>query len=72
VAVITDPEGARSYPIVTYTWLLLRRENNDPDKAAALKDLVKWALTEGQRYAESLRYVPLPDNVAQAALDQLK
>lgn len=67
----TDPNGARSYPIVTYTWLLLRGRYEDPTKQAALKKMVRWALTEGQRYAEPLHYVPLPDNVVQAALNEL-
>lgn len=64
---ITDPDGARSYPIVTYTWLLLRRQYEDPAKTAAIKDLVGWMLTQGQAQAEPLRYVPLPENIQQAA-----
>jgi phosphate transport system substrate-binding protein len=69
--IITDPEGARSYPIVTYSWVLLRGRYDDPDRSAALVDMIKWALTAGQRYAEPLRYVPLPDNVAKAVLAKL-
>lgn len=68
---ITDPDGSRSYPIVTYSWALLRQRDEDPTKAAAAKALIRWALTEGQGYAEALRYVPLPDNVAQAALAEI-
>jgi phosphate transport system substrate-binding protein len=70
--VITDPEGARSYPIVTYTWLLLRRDYGDPAKTSAIQELVDWALTEGQSLAEPLRYVPLPENVVEAALAGLR
>jgi len=69
--IITDPEGARSYPIVTYTWVLLRGAYADPAKTAALRDMIRWALTSGQEYAEPLRYVPLPNNVVQAALTEL-
>jgi phosphate transport system substrate-binding protein len=69
--VITDPAGSRSYPIVTYTWALLRQRYADPAKADAIRTLLRWALTEGQTYAEALHYVPLPDNVAQAALTEL-
>ena len=68
---ITDPEGARSYPIVTYTWLLLRRQYDDPVKTAAIKDLVGWILTQGQARAEPLRFVPLPANITQAAQGEL-
>lgn len=70
--VITDPAGSRSYPIVTYTWALVRQRHADPAKADAIRTLLRWALSEGQTYAEALRYVPLPDNVAQAALRELE
>jgi phosphate transport system substrate-binding protein len=71
--VITDPVGARSYPIVTYTWALLRTGyNDDPAKGKAVKDLVRWTLTDGQSYADALWYVPLPDNLVQAALAELQ
>jgi phosphate transport system substrate-binding protein len=69
--IIPDPEGARSYPIVTYVWVLLRGRYDDPDRRAALMGIINWMLTAGQSYAEPLRYVPLPDNVAQAALAKL-
>lgn len=69
--IITDPEGARSYPIVTYTWLLLRRQSEDPAKTAAIKDLVGWMLTQGQTHAETLRFVPLPKNIVQGAQREL-
>ncbi|HYN76574.1 MAG TPA: phosphate ABC transporter substrate-binding protein PstS [Lamprocystis sp. (in: g-proteobacteria)] len=64
---ITDPEGARSYPIVTYVWLLVRRQYEDPAKTAAIKNLVGWILTQGQTSAEPLRFVPLPEGIVQAA-----
>ena len=68
---IPDPQGARSYPIVTYTWALVRGDYGSPEKTAAVHDLLRWILTDGQADAESLYYVPLPDNLAQAALAEL-
>jgi phosphate transport system substrate-binding protein len=71
--VITDPAGSRSYPIVTYTWALLRTgSGDDPAKANAVEELIRWVLTDGQAYADALWYVPLPDNVVQAGLAELK
>lgn len=71
--VITDPAGARSYPIVTYTWALLRAEHaGDPAKGKAIEELIRWILTDGQGDADALWYVPLPDNVVQATLAELK
>jgi phosphate transport system substrate-binding protein len=65
---IPDPDGASSYPIVGYSWLLLYDQYPDAAKAAVLKDSVKWSLTEGQKYGEELGYIPLPEEVATTAL----
>jgi phosphate transport system substrate-binding protein len=70
--VITDPEGAGSYPIVTYTWALLRGRYGDPAKAEAIESMIRWTLTDGQAQAAPLGYVPLPDNVVEAALAELE
>ena len=64
-AFILDPEGAESYPIVTYTWLLAFREYSDPQKAKALSAVIEFGLNEGQLLATELGYVPLPLNVRQ-------
>ncbi|HEU5077513.1 MAG TPA: phosphate ABC transporter substrate-binding protein PstS [Polyangiaceae bacterium] len=61
---VTDPEGEASYPIVTYTWILAKQKYDDPAKAAALKKVLSWSLSEGQKLAPSLNYIPLPENVA--------
>ncbi len=65
---IPDPRGARSYPIVTYTWALVHDDYGSPEKTAAVHQLLRWILTDGQADAASLYYVPLPENLAQAAL----
>ena len=70
--VITDPAGARSYPIVTYTWALLRTGDGDDAKRKAIRELIGWVMTDGQSYADALWFVPLPDNVVQAGLAELK
>jgi phosphate transport system substrate-binding protein len=63
-----DPEGAASYPIVTYTWLLAYKRYDDPQQAKALRDVVQWGLTDGQRFATELGYVPLSPDIAQKAI----
>ena len=62
-AFISDPEGADSYPIVTYTWLLAYRQYDDPEVAKALEAVIEYALTEGQTISPQLGYIPLPQNV---------
>jgi phosphate transport system substrate-binding protein len=63
-----NPEGEESYPIVTYSWLLLYRHYDDPQKATAVKSFVQWCLTDGQEFNESLGFVRLPPRVATRAL----
>ena len=70
-AFVTDPEGENSYPIVTYTWLLVYENHDDPQKVQALKDVVNWSLTDGQAYAEELGYIPLPNNVVEKVRGKL-
>ena len=65
---VTDPAGDESYPIVTYTWILAHKKYDDKVKSAALKSVLKWSLTDGQKLSESLFYVPLPDAVASNVL----
>jgi phosphate transport system substrate-binding protein len=62
---VTDPEGEEAYPIVTYTWILAKKKYTDPAKGAAMKKLLDWCLTDGQKLSESLHYVALPEAVAQ-------
>jgi len=63
---VTDPEGAKAYPISTYTLMLFYKENKDPKKAAALRQMVEYCLTEGQKAAAGMGYIPLPENVVAA------
>jgi len=63
---VSDPEGKDAYPIVTFTWMILYKKYDSKDKLEALKGLVTYGLTEGQKDAEPLGYVPLPDNVVAA------
>ena len=72
---IPDPEGADSYPIISFTWLLLKERNSDPAQREALKRFVNWGLTDGQALSSELGYIRLPANVAelgQTALARVK
>ncbi|WP_293157977.1 MULTISPECIES: phosphate ABC transporter substrate-binding protein PstS [unclassified Microcoleus] len=62
-AFIEDPEGATSYPIVTYTWMLVPKTVADPNKAKAIEAMVEYGLNEGQKVSSELGYVPLPASV---------
>ncbi|WP_055077634.1 phosphate ABC transporter substrate-binding protein PstS [Pseudanabaena sp. 'Roaring Creek'] len=63
IAFEPDPKGDGAYPIVSYTWLLLYKKYDDPNKAEAIKAMLDWALTEGQKLSGELGYIPLPAEV---------
>ena len=60
---ITNAPGEASYPISTFTWLLIPEKFSDAAKREAIKGFLKWALTDGQSYAEALSYSKLPKEV---------
>lgn len=69
---ITDPPGAESYPIASFTWLLLFENPDDKQKGRIMVDFMKWALTEGQKAARDLGYAPLPQKVVDMEMQALE
>ena len=69
---VSDPDGKDAYPIVTFTWMCFYKQYSDKDKLEALKAIVTYGLTEGQKESEALGYVPLPDSVVTKAQDAVK
>ena len=61
---LTNPPGKDSYPISSFTWLLVHKETPDARKAEALHGFLLWMLKpEPQRMAADLHYAPLPTSV---------
>ena len=61
-----NPAGANAYPIVSLTWILAYPEY---EKNAEVKEMLRWMLTPTQQgKADSLGYVPLPEELRQKAL----
>lgn len=65
---IVDAEGADSYPISGYSWLMVYQKPADPARGAIVKKVLSWLVTDGQEVAKSVDYVPLPKNVEDLAL----
>ena len=61
---IVNAPGADSYPISSFTWLLVYKQQKDAAKGQKLVDFLNWALTEGEQSASSLDYAPLPTDMA--------
>jgi phosphate transport system substrate-binding protein len=74
---IVNSPGAQSYPISTYTYMLIYKDmstnpNTSQAKAIALAKLLWWAIHDGQRYSTGLIYVQLPQNIVSADEQLLK
>ncbi len=61
---IVDAPGAGSYPISSFTWMLVYQNQRDPAKGKKLVDFLNWALTDGEKEAVILDYAPLPADMA--------
>jgi phosphate transport system substrate-binding protein len=57
---IVDAAGEQSYPIASFTWLLVYQQQPDATKGKRLVDFLRWIYSEGQNAAAALDYAPLP------------
>jgi phosphate transport system substrate-binding protein len=61
LSIVNPPEKyANAYPISTFTYVIVPEQTT---KAADLKKMIFWALTEGQKYGPKLLFAPLPKSV---------
>jgi phosphate transport system substrate-binding protein len=70
VSIVNMP-GASTYPIASFTWLLVYRNATDAKKAKTLADFVRFGLTDGQKDAPGLDYAPLPAALAARLLTRV-
>ena len=68
---IVNAPGKESYPISSFTWLLVYSKQTDPVKAKKLMDFMKWAFTQGEKEVSALDYAPLPGNIQSALVKRL-
>jgi phosphate transport system substrate-binding protein len=69
---ITNAPGKNSYPISSFTWLLVQQSPKDRVRARIMNEFIAWALTDGQRYCAELGYAPLPNEVVALEMEALK
>jgi phosphate transport system substrate-binding protein len=70
-APIINGAGPDTYPIASYTYLLIPVDWSDADKAQDMVAFTYWALTDGQAEEDALGYAPLPAPIQQKAVDEL-
>jgi len=68
---ITNAPGDAVYPISSFTWLLLYQDPKDKAPAKVMVDFMKWALTDGQKFAPEMGYAPIPKNVVDLEMKTL-
>lgn len=68
---ITNTDAEDGYPISGFTWLIFYKEQSyggrNRERAENLVKLLWWIIHEGQEFAESLHYAPLPEEVIRKA-----
>ena len=73
---ITNTESPDGYPISSFTWIIVYKEQNynnrEKEKAIELVKLLWWIIHEGQKYTKSLHYAPLPPNAVKTAEENIK
>ena len=68
---ITNAPGQGVYPVASFTWILLYENPKDKAQAKIMVDFMKWALTDGQKFAPEMGYAPLPKNVVDMEMKAL-
>jgi phosphate transport system substrate-binding protein len=68
---ITNAPGDGVYPISSFTWMLFYQDPRDKAAAKTMTDFMKWALTDGQKFAGDMGYAPLPKNVVDMEMKTL-
>jgi phosphate transport system substrate-binding protein len=70
LSIVNPPKGnPLSYPICTFTYIIVPTSSS---KAAELRKMVYWAVTQGQRSGAKLLFQPLPRQVQAFDYKQIK
>lgn len=74
---ITNANAAGAYPISTFTWMIIYKEQNYSDRSkeqsVATLDLLKYILSdEAQNITSEVHYAPLPAKVKEVSINNLK
>jgi len=70
---ITNAPGKDTYPITSFTWLLVKKDNKDAATAKLIRDFLAWMITdEAQNMATDLKYSPLPAEVRSLIAERIK
>jgi phosphate transport system substrate-binding protein len=63
--VLTDQPGKKTWPIVGATFILVHKDMEDAETAAAMLRFFDWCYAHGAEMAIEKDYVPIPENVVE-------
>ncbi|MBV9653274.1 MAG: phosphate ABC transporter substrate-binding protein PstS [Acetobacteraceae bacterium] len=69
---LIDQPGAKSWPIVSATFIILPKDPKNADRGKAVVKFFDWAYTSGDDIARQLEYIPLPSAVKQLVREAWK
>ena len=69
---ITNGDGPTSYPITSYTYILVNPNQTDAAKAQTIVAFLWWGIHDGEKFAQDLNYAPLPPEVVAKAEAKIK
>jgi hypothetical protein len=61
--ILANQPGATSWPTTAATWILLNEKSQDPAATAQALKFFAWSYAKGDKMADELDYVPMPDEV---------
>ena len=61
--ILSNQSGADSWPMTAATFILIHKQPKDPAAAGEALKFFAWAYDKGDRMAEELDYIPMPDKV---------
>jgi|SRR5689334_11132191 len=61
--ILANQPGEKSWPMTAATWILLYKKPQDASAAAEALKFFAWSFAKGDKMAEELDYVPMPDKV---------
>ncbi len=70
-SLVKEYAGADAYPICGTTWAVLYRDQSG-DAGHELVKFLTWVVHDGQKYAEQMHYVPLPESLVRRIDEKLK
>ena len=72
---LTDQSGKESWPVTGSVFILMYKDQDDPEKGKTALQFFDWVYKNGDKMAEELDYVPMPNTVAklvEATWSQIK